>query len=292
MNNPATISHRTNRHRSSLSISTIVIVMTLLVNHFCMAGEYLGNLTWPEAEQQLTRTPVVVIPFGAGFKEHGPHIPMNADAVVMQYLTDRAIAEKNVLVAPPVLHGWLPAFRDFPGSEVSDATVFIDYMTAVSESLIRSGSRRLLFLNLSISRASGLPISIVAREMRVRHQVPTLVLNWEDMETEVTEQLAEQNAGGHADEIETSINLYLQGDKVQMDKAISDERLELLKDYPGYRPGLLSRDPNDPAYSRTGQFGNATLATKEKGKQALDIMTEQLFKAIDGFSVEPLIDNH
>lgn len=256
---------------------------------FAVEGNYLGDLTWPEAEQSLANTPIVIIPFGAGAKEHGPHIPLNADAVVMQYLTDQAVVHKNVLVAPPVLYGWLPAFRDFPGTEIADATVFINYMTAISESLIRSGATRLFYLNLSIGRASGLPLAIVAREMRVQHGVPTLLLNWEDMETEVFASFTEQAAGGHADEIETSINLYLQGNKVQMDKAVKDERLHTLKDYPGYRPGLFSRNTNDPTYSQTGQFGDASKATAEKGKQAIDIMTQQFFKALDGFAKEPLV---
>ncbi len=251
-------------------------------------GAYLGDLTWPEAEQRLTTTPIVIIPFAAGFKEHGPHIPMNADAEVMKYLLEQAVTNKNILAAPPILHGWLPAFRDYPGSEVSNATAFIDYMTSISEALIRSGAQRILYLNLSIGNASGLPLGIVAREMRVQHGVPTLLLNWEDMETDEIAEFTEQAAGGHGDEIETSINLYLQGDKVQMDKAIKDERLNTLKNYPGYRPGLFSRKSNDPAYSDSGIFGDATKATAEKGQRAIAIMTQQLFLAIDGFSQEPL----
>jgi len=255
-------------------------------------GAFLSDLTWPEAQHQLATKPVVIIPFGAGFKEHGPHIPMNADAVVMQYLIDQAVVQKNVLVAPPILHGWLPAFRDFPGSEVADATVFINYMSAISEALIRSGAQRILYLNLSIGKASGLPLGIVAREMRVQHNVPTLLVNWEDMETDEFAEFTEQAAGGHGDEIETSINLFLQSDKVQMDKAIKDERQGTLKNYPGYRPGLFSRNQKDPAYSETGIFGDATKATTAKGERALGIMTQQLFLAIDGFSQEPLVNKN
>lgn len=271
---------------------TLIFFFLLPVGLQAAEGALLGDLTWPEVESQLAARPVVIIPFAAGFKEHGPHIPMNADAVVMQYLIDQAVEHKNVLVAPPVLHGWLPAFRDYPGSEVADATVFINYMTAVSEALVRSGAQRVLYLNLSIGKASGLPLGIVAREIRVQHGVPTLLINWEDMETEEFTEFTEQAAGGHGDEIETSINLFLQGDKVQMDKAVKDERLKTLKDYPGYRPGLFSRNSGDPAYSQTGIFGDATKATAEKGERALGIMVQQLFLAIDGFSQEPLILSH
>lgn len=45
-------------------------------------GSFLGDLSWPEAEARLKEMPLVVLPFGAGAKEHGPHLPMNADAKV------------------------------------------------------------------------------------------------------------------------------------------------------------------------------------------------------------------
>ena len=75
---------------------------------------------------------------------------------------------------------------------------------------------------------------------------------------------------------------------MQLDKAVTDERLGSLKNYPGYRPGLFARDPNDPAYSETGLFGDPTKATAEKGKRAVDIMTRRFFEALDGFGQEPL----
>ena len=89
-------------------------------------GAYLADLAWPEAVERLQSSPLVIIPFGAGAKEHGRHIPMNADHVVLRYLTDQAVANADVIVAPPVLHGWLPSFREFPGTEISDASVFIN----------------------------------------------------------------------------------------------------------------------------------------------------------------------
>ena len=83
-------------------------------------GAYLGELTWVEAEERLASSPVVVIPFGAGAKEHGPHLPMNADQIVMEYLCDRAVEHMPVLIAPPILHGWMPAFREYPGTSILD----------------------------------------------------------------------------------------------------------------------------------------------------------------------------
>jgi len=246
-------------------------------------GVYLGDLTWPDAEKRIAGADAVVLPFGPGAKEHGPHLPLNADAVVMDYLCRQAVQAANVVIAPPILHGWLPAFRQFPGTEVADPTVFIRYVDAVARSLIRSGARRLVFLNTSIAQAAGLPLAIVARDLREQTGTPVLLVSWGDLETEATRRLETQARGGHADEIETSIHLVLQPAFVRMDRAVRDEGREPAA-YPGYEPGLFSRTPGDPAYSETGLVGDPTAATAEKGRAALAIMTEQWLRAIRGFS--------
>jgi creatinine amidohydrolase len=260
--------------------------------HGQATGAYLGNLSWPEAEARLASSPVVILPFGAGAKEHGPHMPMNADRVVMDYLLERAVESRDVIVAPPILHGWFPAFRDFPGTEVADPEVFQSYVREVAMSLVRQGARRIIFLNTGISTATGLPIAIAAREIRVEAGVPTLVVSWDDLETDEITELQEQVVGGHGDEMETSINLYLQPELVEMELAVQDYGDRIPKDYGGYRPGRLTRDESDPAYSASGIFGDATLANADKGKAALAVLTREWLKAIDGFSAVPLQRDH
>ncbi|MDH3222883.1 MAG: creatininase family protein [Gemmatimonadota bacterium] len=250
-------------------------------------GAYLGNLTWPDAERRIQEAPIVVIPFGGGAKEHGPHLPMNADAAVMEYLCQQAVDSVDVLVAPPIYHGWFPAFRAFPGTEIADPQVFGDYVFEVARSLARQGARRLVFLNTGISKATGLPISIAARELRVQFGIPVLVLSWDDLETSDVDALADQRAGGHADELETSIHLYLQPDLVHMERAVTDYGTDSGLDYPGYEPGLFARDPADPEYSTTGLFGDPTLATPEKGEAVLGILTRQWLLALREFSRTP-----
>jgi creatinine amidohydrolase len=250
-------------------------------------GAYLGELTWPEAQRRIADAPYVVVPFGGGAKEHGPHLPMNADAVVLAYLSRIAVDSTEAIVAPPILHGWFPAFRAFPGTEVADPGVFQDYVYEVARSLASQGARRIVLLNTGISRATGLPISIAARELRVNERIPVLVVSWDDLETDEIEALAEQDAGGHADEIETSIHLFLQPDLVRMELAETDYRGGAGASHPGYQPGLFSTDPSDPAYSTTGLFGDPTLATAEKGEAALAVLTAEWLRALRGFADAP-----
>ena len=250
-------------------------------------GAFLGDLTWTEAEERLAVAPIVVLPFGAGAKEHGPHLPMNADAVVMDLLCQVAVDSLPVIVAPPILHGWFPAFRDYPGTEVADPGVFQDYVMEVALSLVRQGAQRLVILNTGIERATGLPLAMVAREIRVQTGVPTMLVSWDDLETAEAEGLQEQSWGGHADEMETSIHLFLHPHLVRMDRVRPAVPGVSGPPGPGYRPGLFSRNPRDPAFSESGVSGDPTLATPEKGERLLAIMTREWVKALRAFAEVP-----
>ncbi|MFZ2055255.1 MAG: creatininase family protein, partial [Candidatus Aminicenantales bacterium] len=72
--------------------------------------------------------------------------------------------------------------------------------------------------------------------------------------------LLQQEGGTHADESETSMMLYIAPETVDMSKAV--------KDY-DRRPGRkgLTRNPQGlGTYSPTGIWGDATLATRKKGR--------------------------
>ena len=70
-----------------------------------------------------------------------------------------------------------------------------------------------------------------------------------------------QSGGTHADEIETSMMLYIAPETVRMKKGARDL-------HPN-QPGGLTRDPQGKGtYSPTGAWGDPTLATREKGQAA------------------------
>ena len=251
-------------------------------------GAYLGDLTWPDAERRLAEAPLVILPFGAGAKEHGPHLPLGTDRLVMEYLSRMAVDSMAVVVAPPILHGWFPAFREFPGTGIDDPDVFWRYAFEAARSLVRHGAKRVVFLNTGISRSTGIPLGIAARTLHSQERVPTMLISWDDLETDETKALMTQTAGGHADELETSIVLALRPELVHMDRAVRDYR-GAGASYPGYRPSDFSRKPGDHEYSSTGVFGDPTLATADKGRKALAIMARQWMTALRGFSSSPLM---
>jgi creatinine amidohydrolase len=97
---------------------------------------------------------------------------------------------------------------------------------------------------------------------------------------EATEKQVKQEEGGtHADEIETSMMLYMAPSTVDMKKAV--------KDYHPSGKGGLTRDPNGNGdYSASGVFGDATLATRKKGEVLVHAMVEGILKEIEDLRAE------
>lgn len=49
---------------------------------------WLERLSWVEAETLFKQDRTVVIPLGAAAKQHGPHLPLNNDALIAQWLAE------------------------------------------------------------------------------------------------------------------------------------------------------------------------------------------------------------
>jgi len=83
-----------------------------------------------------------------------------------------------------------------------------------------------------------------------------------------------QSGGTHADEIETSMMLYIAPESVRMNKAARDLNPN--------QPGGLTRDPHGKGtYSPTGAWGDPTLATREKGRAVVESIVANILKEID-----------
>lgn len=219
-------------------------------------GTLLENLTWIEAEKVLNENTVVVIPLGAAAKEHGPHLKLKNDWLIAEYLKQRVLAEADVVIAPTVNYNFYPAFLEYPGSTSLRLETARDLIVDICKGLARFGPKRFYVLNTGVStlRALKPAAEVLAGEGILLHYTDILkVLG------PVEKAVGKQEGGTHADEIETSMMLYMAPETVNMKKAAKDY-------HPSDKPGL-TRDPNGKGvYSATGIYGDATLATRAKGK--------------------------
>ena len=228
-------------------------------------GVMLQELTWPEAEQVLTPSTVVVIPLGAAAKEHGPHLQLQNDLLMADALARRVREASAVVIAPTLNYGFYPAFVEYPGSTTLRLETARDLVVDICRSLARFGPKRFYILNTGISTLRALtPAAAILR-------ADGILLRFTDLHVTAAAEasIRKEEGGTHAEEIETSMMLELAPQSVDMKKAV--------KDYHGAQPGGLTRDPKGAGvYSPSGVWGDATLATREKGR----IVTEALLKAI------------
>ncbi|HLK67362.1 MAG TPA: creatininase family protein [Bryobacteraceae bacterium] len=131
---------------AALLVAAVLQAQTNPLWHEEKIKNYLPHMTWPEVQDLLTRTDMVIIPV-ASLEEHGPQTPIGTD-FLSGVETAKLIAQKtDVLVAPVLLPGISPYHMEFPGTiTISHDTAQRVYFEAV-QSLIHHGFRRILFLN-------------------------------------------------------------------------------------------------------------------------------------------------
>jgi len=234
-------------------------------------GRRLESMTWKEAEPVLKDAPVVLIPLGARTKEHGLHLPLNTDWLQAEYLTRRVLERADVVALPTLQYGYYPAFTEYPGSVSVGRDTFRDLVVDLCRSLSRYGPKKFYVLNTGISTSWALEPAraILARDGLVMEYT-------HDATDDVEKAIAKQEAGTHADEIETSVMLYVAPDVVKMERASKDV-------HPDKGPGGLTRNPDyaSGVYSPTGAWGDPTLATREKGARVVETLIDRIVARLE-----------
>lgn len=234
-------------------------------------GIALEDLTWPEAEKALQADTVVVIPIGAESKEHGPHLKLKNDFILAGYFTRRVLERADVVVAPTVNYHYYPAFVEYPGSTSLRLETARDLMVDLCRVLSRYGPKRFYALNTGVSTVRALK---PAGEILAAEGILFRYTDFLEAGAEAEKRIARQEGGTHADEIETSLMLFIDPASVDMSKAV--------KDYHPSEAGGLTRDPKKRGvYSASGIYGDPTLATKEKGEVMARAIVERMLRDIE-----------
>lgn len=235
-------------------------------------GVLLGELTWVEAEPLLGPETIVVIPLGAAAKEHGPHLRLDNDLTLATYFRDRVLAEAEVVMLPTVGYHYYPAFTEYPGSTTLRLETARDLIVDIVRSIANYGPRRFYVLNTRVSTTRAL------RPAAEQLAAEGVLLHFTDLlavAAPAEREIAEQPGGTHADEIETSMLLYIAPERVDMSKAVPDY-------HPRGEHGWLSRDPETTeTYSKTGIWGDPTLATRAKGERVVEAIVAGMLADIE-----------
>jgi len=235
-------------------------------------GVFLEHLTWNQAEPVLRAAEVVLVPLGARLKEHGLHLPLNNDWRLAEYLARRVIDAFPAVAVPTLQYGYYPAFSEYPGSVSLRLETCRDAVVDVCGSFAPFGPKKFYVLNTGISTVQALE---PARQLLAQDGLRMEYTNLTEMLGDVEARVRTQDAGTHADEIETSMMLYIAPETVNLPAAQRDI-------HPDKGPGGLTRNPYAATgiYSPTGAWGDPTLATVEKGRVVVEALVERLLLAI------------
>ena len=239
----------------------------------------ITDLSWQEAERYLTRDAVVMIPLGAAAKEHGPHLKLDNDFRLAASLKSLVMNLTSVVVAPTIAYHYYPAFTAYPGSTHLEFATARDLVVDVAHSLAAHGPRRFYVLNTGLSTAGPLQ---AAAKMLEPSGIRMAYTEMHSVAADVEKEVAEQRRGSHADEIETSMMLYLAPGRVDMQKALRDNHKRRGSG------GFHRTAGHAGIYSPSGVWGDATLASAEKGKLIVEAVVSGIVRDIENLRHQPI----
>jgi creatinine amidohydrolase len=230
-------------------------------------NRFLAHYTWSEVAALDKTDGVVILPIGA-VEQHGHHLPLLTDTLIVNRMLDAALAalpdEVIAWVLPTLPYGKSNEHTGFPGTVSLSAQTLMAVLHDIARSLADAGFRRLAFLNGHGGNSALL--EVMAREIRAATGLLCFCLQPAlFMQPPFPISAEEERYGFHGGELETSLLRSIAPELVQMERAVRH-----YADFPETGTPLFFFGPATSAWfsrdwSEDGIFGDATLGTAEKG---------------------------
>ncbi|WP_322799162.1 creatininase family protein [Thermoflexus sp.] len=225
-------------------------------------------LSGAEAQRCLRERRLAILPIGA-LEAHGPHLPTGTDNLLATAIAERVAERVGGVLLPVLPYGQVWSLQDFPGSLSISAETLTRLLVELGLSLQRQGAALLAIINGHVG--NGPALQAAARQLYQQKGPLTYVFTYPGL-GEIALQVCSSRPlpGGyfHADEIETSMALYVAPDLVRMDQAAPEE--------PQLPPDFLYRPVPWSEITRTGVLGDPTQATPEKGAALIEGIVERI----------------
>ena len=238
------------------------------------------NKTMVDIEKAKEQNALILLPVGM-LEEHGPHLPISTDNIIAEQISVKLAQriEHNIptLVLPVVWAGYHgDSVAKFPGSIRVKPETLLSYIYDILESIVKNGFEKIMIVN---GHGQNPPmIEIACRKIADAYSINPILTQPLSMIGKAGKDIRQSKqggAGGHADEIETSMILALENDLVDMSKA-PDESCK-------YRSKFVHGDlfPDQDVLkiywstfavqnTKSGILGDATAATAETGEKIIE----------------------
>ncbi|MFD1677966.1 creatininase family protein [Alicyclobacillus fodiniaquatilis] len=242
-----------------------------------VSERFLGRYSTTEITQMADDGGVVLIPLGAT-EQHGPHLPLFTDTLIVQSLVAGVLADlpenHPFYFIYPLAYSYSMEHIDFPGTISLSAETTMKLLMDVADALAKSGFRKIVFLNGHGGNV-GL-LHVVAREIRIKTGISPFVISGGSLMEKGMFDEVESRHGIHAGAYETALLQSLIPNWV--DTALSEA------EYPAFvkREGQLSIEGSFAVawktkdLSASGVIGDPNQATPEMGGHLFSAMVAKL----------------
>jgi creatinine amidohydrolase len=242
-----------------------------------------------EALRVLAPTALAVVPVGAT-EQHGPHLPTGTDFFHAEWVARaaaRQVADEiPIVVAPTLPFGSSEHHFPFGGTISIPTTTYYDVVTAIVESLVRDGFRRIFIVNGHGGNHEL--IQLVARDVALRRPVAVAAASWWSAAWDVLVAEGAHEVGrlpGHAGVFETSLVLAMRPELVAAERPHRDNPGST---DPRHWPGLHREERHGFWQSIDGYGDSPDLGDGEKGRRWLDVSAAELARLFRAFHAGPV----
>lgn len=240
----------------------------------------LYKLTWPEVEAYLRKNDLVIFPVGST-EQHGRHMAEDNDSFTAFEIAKRVAERTGVLVAPTMPFGYSAHHMNFPGTITLSFETLVRVYKEVCKSLLHHGFKKIVIFNGHGGNTNA--IAQAVREVREETGAIVYALMVFPMERgfgSSSLKVLEQEGGGHACELETSIGLYL-GQRILPERAERWKPPRGQTEFERKYQGKVTTARNFDEITESGSLGDPTLATKEKGEKLVEAVVEEISAFIE-----------
>ncbi len=230
----------------------------------------LENITMKEFKKYLRQTKTIVFPFGT-IEEHGSHLPLNTDSLIIQEVLKLVARKKKFFLAPLVHYGVCTSTRDHPGTIGITSETLRRFSSDLVIDAYKKGLRNFLLisghggsLHMSALKESAELLVEQLKDIRIAVFSPYDILCKE------LSEIAETPDDSHAGELETSMILYLSPELVKGRAA---------KEYPKIPKPFIVKEKIK--YWPGGVWGDPKKASVKKGKKAIKVMADKISEIIE-----------
>jgi creatinine amidohydrolase/Fe(II)-dependent formamide hydrolase-like protein len=217
----------------------------------------------------LLKRPALIVPVGTT-EQHGPHLPLGCDTIIVERLSDDLSAAFTVLRAPTVEFGVHAISRHFSGGAALRHRTLHRVMNELIESWEEgAGVREFMILTAQASEAHLEALSTIRTEQATVQVVDVFGLDFGPL-------LDQPGAPIQGGELDTSLLLYLAPEVVRMDLALDFALTP--KMLARYRPGHSRHLPE----GSPGSVGYPSLASAQKGEVLYKFILDRISSHLAG----------